>query len=154
MWFLTALHRQPKSNKITCRDECITSFCLFQHNTIKANGHVEVQLHTFLTSVLDGGVWSPSLPRRFIRDKDAPGTHQSLPRLRECFTFVASLPSRCAGTHQSVDMRFVLHHGHTGSAPQPALTPVVKRPKRDADLLPLPHKTHKRPSHEQYNVTQ
>jgi len=36
---------------------------------------VEVQLHAFLTSALDGGEWSVSGPGRFIRRERAPDTH-------------------------------------------------------------------------------
>jgi hypothetical protein len=35
---------------------------------------VEVQLHTCLTSTLDGGEWSASRPRLFIRRGRAIGT--------------------------------------------------------------------------------
>jgi hypothetical protein len=36
---------------------------------------VEVQLHSFLTSALDGGEWSPSRLGRFTPRERAPGTH-------------------------------------------------------------------------------
>jgi hypothetical protein len=36
---------------------------------------VEVQLHVFLTSTLDGGEWSASRPGRFTPGVRAPGTH-------------------------------------------------------------------------------
>jgi hypothetical protein len=36
---------------------------------------VEVQLHAFLTSALDGGEWSTSRPDRFTPGERAPGTH-------------------------------------------------------------------------------
>jgi hypothetical protein len=36
---------------------------------------VEVWLHEFLTSALDGGEWSASRPGRFIPRETAPGTH-------------------------------------------------------------------------------
>jgi hypothetical protein len=36
---------------------------------------VEVQLHAFLTSALDGGDWSASRPGRFAPTERAPGTH-------------------------------------------------------------------------------
>jgi hypothetical protein len=35
---------------------------------------VEVQLHSFFTSVLDGGEWSASRPGRFTPRERAPGT--------------------------------------------------------------------------------
>jgi hypothetical protein len=36
---------------------------------------VEVELHKFLTSALDGGEWSASLPDRFTPRERAFGTH-------------------------------------------------------------------------------
>jgi hypothetical protein len=36
---------------------------------------VEIYLHAFLTSALDGGEWSASRPGRFTRRERAPGTH-------------------------------------------------------------------------------
>ena len=102
----------------TAVPKCIKSYCLFQRNTMKANGHVEVQLHTLLTSVLDGGVWLPPLPSRFIWRKDAPRTHQSLPRLRECLQVRSLVAIRCSGTHQAVDMR---SRTEIRSAPRPHL---------------------------------
>jgi hypothetical protein len=35
----------------------------------------EIQLHTSLTSALDGGEWSASGPGHFISREGAPGTH-------------------------------------------------------------------------------
>jgi hypothetical protein len=34
------------------------SLCLLKHHTIKMYGALERELHTFLTSVMDGGKWS------------------------------------------------------------------------------------------------
>jgi hypothetical protein len=48
---------------------------LNQHNAIKTFRGVEVQLHEFLNSPLDGGVWLASRPSRFTPRKKAPGTH-------------------------------------------------------------------------------
>jgi hypothetical protein len=42
---------------------------------MKAYGGVDVQIHTFLTSALDGGEWSASRPCRFTTRERAPGTH-------------------------------------------------------------------------------
>jgi len=39
--------------------------CLIKHHTMKTCGGMEVQLHEFLTSALDGGDWSASPPGRF-----------------------------------------------------------------------------------------
>jgi len=128
-----------------------------QHH--KANGHVEVRLHTLLTSVLDGGVWSPPLPSRFIRGKDAPETHQCLPRLRECFKFVASLPYGAQG-HTSrwvweAEPRFFLApRPHRLCAPAGTDSGGKAAEAWRWLFLPLTHKTHKRSSHEQCNVTQ
>jgi hypothetical protein len=36
---------------------------------------VDIQLHTFLTSVLDGDEWSASRPGRFTPGEGAHGTH-------------------------------------------------------------------------------
>jgi len=36
---------------------------------------VEVQLHAFLTSALDGGEWSSSRSGRYTPGKTPPGTH-------------------------------------------------------------------------------
>jgi len=36
---------------------------------------VEVELHAFLTLVLDGGKWSASCPGHFTPEERAPGTH-------------------------------------------------------------------------------
>jgi hypothetical protein len=50
------------------------SLCLTKHHAVKMYGGVEVQIHVFLTSVLDGGKWSVSRPRRFTPGERAPGT--------------------------------------------------------------------------------
>jgi hypothetical protein len=42
---------------------------------MKAYEEVDVQIHIFLTSALDGGEWSASHPGRFIPGERAPGTH-------------------------------------------------------------------------------
>jgi hypothetical protein len=42
---------------------------------MKTYGGVEIQLHPFSTSALDGGEWSASRPCRFTQDELAPGTH-------------------------------------------------------------------------------
>jgi len=50
-------------------------------HTVKHNGmpsikfRVEVELHSFSNSALDGGEWSASLPGRFIPRERAYGTH-------------------------------------------------------------------------------
>jgi len=42
---------------------------------MKAYWGMELQLHTFLTSALDGGEWSVSRSGRFTPRERAPGTH-------------------------------------------------------------------------------
>jgi len=52
------------------------SLCLTKHRAVKAYGRVEVQLHVFLTSALDGDELSDSSPGRFTFGERTPGTHQ------------------------------------------------------------------------------
>jgi len=52
------------------------SLCLFNYHTMKTFEVVEVQLHAFLTSALDGGEWSTSRLGRFTSGERAPGTHR------------------------------------------------------------------------------
>jgi hypothetical protein len=49
---------------------------LIKHYTVKIyRGVVDVQLHTFLTSALDGDEWSVSHLSHFMPKQRAPGTH-------------------------------------------------------------------------------
>jgi hypothetical protein len=48
---------------------------LLSSKFMKAYWGVEVQLHAFSISVLDGGEWSASRPGRFTSRDRAPGTH-------------------------------------------------------------------------------
>jgi hypothetical protein len=48
---------------------------LKEHHNMKAYWGVEVQLHAFLSSVLDGGEFSASHTGRFTPRERAPGTH-------------------------------------------------------------------------------
>jgi hypothetical protein len=49
--------------------------CLTKHHTMKMHGGVEVQLHAFLTSAVDGDDWSASRPGRFTPGERIPGNH-------------------------------------------------------------------------------
>jgi hypothetical protein len=42
---------------------------------MKEYGGVDVVIHIFLTSALDGGEWSASRPSRFFPRESVPGTH-------------------------------------------------------------------------------
>jgi hypothetical protein len=51
------------------------SLCLIKHHSIKTYGGVEVYLHAFLISALDGGEWSASHPGRYTNRERSPDTH-------------------------------------------------------------------------------
>jgi hypothetical protein len=51
------------------------SLRLIKYHGIKTYGGVDVWLHSFLTSALDGGEWSASLPGRFTLRKRAHDTY-------------------------------------------------------------------------------
>jgi hypothetical protein len=51
------------------------SLYLTKHHAMKTYWGVEVYLHAFLTSALDGGEWSASRPGHFTPKERAPGTH-------------------------------------------------------------------------------
>jgi len=46
--------------------------CLIKHHAIKICGGVEVELHTFLTLVLDTGEWSFACPSHFTPEQRTP----------------------------------------------------------------------------------
>jgi hypothetical protein len=48
---------------------------LIKHYTMKVYEGVDVWIHVFLTSALDGGDWSASRPGRFIPGERPPFTH-------------------------------------------------------------------------------
>jgi hypothetical protein len=48
---------------------------LSKHSAIKMYGGVEVQLHVFLTLVLDEDEWSASHPSHFTPGERMPGSH-------------------------------------------------------------------------------
>jgi len=48
---------------------------LTENHSMKTFVGVEVYVHAFLTSKLDGGEWSPSRTGRFTAEEKVPGTH-------------------------------------------------------------------------------
>jgi hypothetical protein len=51
------------------------SLCLTKHLAMKMYGGVEVYIHVFLTSALDGGEWLASRSGRFTTGERTPVTH-------------------------------------------------------------------------------
>jgi hypothetical protein len=51
------------------------SLCLTKYHDMKTYKRVEVQLHAFLISALDGGKWSATRSDRFTAGERTPGTH-------------------------------------------------------------------------------
>jgi hypothetical protein len=49
--------------------------CLTKHHAMKTYWGMEVKLHAFLTSALDGGEWSASRPASYTPRERVPGTH-------------------------------------------------------------------------------
>jgi hypothetical protein len=45
---------------------------VFKHHAVKTSGREHVQLHTFITSALDGNGWLDSRPDRFIHREEPP----------------------------------------------------------------------------------
>jgi hypothetical protein len=64
-------HFQVKGKKVKLK----LSLCLTKHHAMKMYWGVEVWLHAFLISALDGGEWSASRLGRFTPRERAPGTH-------------------------------------------------------------------------------
>jgi hypothetical protein len=56
-------------------DLILQSLCLIKHHTMTMYGGMELELHTFLTSILDGGKQSGSCPGRLTPGKRALNTH-------------------------------------------------------------------------------
>jgi hypothetical protein len=46
--------------------------CWTEHHAMKTYEELEVQLHAFFNSVLDGGVWLDSRPGQFPSGKELP----------------------------------------------------------------------------------
>jgi hypothetical protein len=51
------------------------SLCLTKHDAVRLIRGVEVYLHAFLTSAVDGGEWSASRSASFIAEERAHDTH-------------------------------------------------------------------------------
>jgi hypothetical protein len=56
------------------RPKIKTSLCLMTRHAMKMCAEVEAQLHAYLTSLLDGGVWLASRPSRFTPGERIPDT--------------------------------------------------------------------------------
>jgi hypothetical protein len=57
------------------KHHAINKYSILKYHAMKTRGGVEIQLHEFLISALDGGEWSASHPGRFTPGERAPGTH-------------------------------------------------------------------------------
>jgi hypothetical protein len=62
--------KKKRRERIRSKDKVVP-----EHHPMEAYWGVEVQLHTFLTSALDGGEWSTSRLGCFDPRERAPGTH-------------------------------------------------------------------------------
>jgi hypothetical protein len=78
---LRALEDRVLTRIFEHRDDSVTggkgkkvklSLCLTKHHAMKTYWGMEVYLHAFLTSALDGGEWSASRPSRFTPRERAP----------------------------------------------------------------------------------
>jgi len=65
----TALSFLTTSLHICYTVKVMLSLCLTKHHAMKMQWGVEVQLHAFLSSAIDGGEWSASRPGRFTPRK-------------------------------------------------------------------------------------
>jgi hypothetical protein len=54
----------------------VKSLCLTKHNAMKTYWGVEIQIHSFLISALDGGKWSALRPGRFTPRETVPDTQK------------------------------------------------------------------------------
>jgi hypothetical protein len=62
-------------SKVKVKVKVKLSLYLIKHHAMKTYWGVEVYLHVFSTSALDGGEWSASHPGHFTPRERAPGTH-------------------------------------------------------------------------------
>jgi hypothetical protein len=78
--FISTLGTRPLSQNLDIRHHNVTflkvkvklSLCLSKYHSMKMCLGVEVQLHAFLTSELDGDEWSASRPGRFNPPRKEP----------------------------------------------------------------------------------
>jgi hypothetical protein len=80
------------------------SLCLTKHHAMKTYGRVEVWLHTFLASALDGDEWSASRPSRVTPGGKSPPPSIPLNRrlcvdTRVCLDAVAKRKEKPFPTH-------------------------------------------------------
>jgi hypothetical protein len=63
------------SKSIHLRIKVKLSLWLTKYHAMKTYGGMEIQMHVFLTSTLDGGEWLDSRPGRFTPEETAPDIH-------------------------------------------------------------------------------
>jgi hypothetical protein len=69
-------HLTGKSTLHNCNIFHLKLFlCLTKHHTMETYGGMDVQLHVFITSALDGGKWSASHPSYFTPGEGTYSTH-------------------------------------------------------------------------------
>jgi hypothetical protein len=79
-YLLRSIHRLPDFGRKPCRMKfcgvikAALFLCLITHRALKVYGGVEVHLHAFVTSELDGRPWSASLPRPLYSRKKTAGS--------------------------------------------------------------------------------
>jgi hypothetical protein len=75
MWCFVHFFELQKSTEFVSNQFFVLSDILTKHHYMKMYGGVEVQLHAFLTSPLDGGEWLTPRLGPFNPGVRAPGTH-------------------------------------------------------------------------------
>jgi hypothetical protein len=74
-WHIHRNSKQAIEFSVTDKVDVKSSLVLTKHHVIKMCGGVEVMLHTFLSSALDGGEWPVSHPGRFTHGERTPFAH-------------------------------------------------------------------------------